>query len=128
MKNANTMNKDQAKSSVDMEMVISQSLRIGVMISAAVIFIGLLLFFITGKSGYAIDQYPITPGAIFSGLVAFKSYAIILTGLLLLILTPVFRVGISIVAFYMEKDYLYVVITTIVFAILITSFLLGKAG
>jgi len=128
MKNANTLKKDQRKSLVDMETVISQALRIGVMVSATVIFIGLLLFFVTGKSGYSDGSYPITPSAIFTGLLAFKSYAIILAGLLLLVLTPVFRVGISIIAFYLEKDYLYVVITSIVFAILITSFLLGKAG
>lgn len=38
----------------------------------------------------------------------------ILAGLLLLILTPVFRVGISIITFLKEKDYLYTVITWVI--------------
>jgi uncharacterized membrane protein len=37
-------------------------------------------------------------------------------------------VGISVIVFLKEKDYIYVKITAVVFAILIVSFLLGKAG
>ena len=47
--------------------------------------------------------------------------AIIQIGLLLLIATPVARVFFSIIAFALEKDRLYVVITVIVFLILIYS-------
>jgi uncharacterized membrane protein len=47
--------------------------------------------------------------------------AIIQCGLLLLIATPVARVLFSIVAFALEKDRLYVVLTLIVFCILIYS-------
>src|SRR5260370_184696 len=47
--------------------------------------------------------------------------AIIECGLLLLIATPVARVLFSIVAFALEKDRLYVVLTAIVFVILIYS-------
>ncbi|MNO06317.1 hypothetical protein D3C81_2280520 [compost metagenome] len=57
-----------------------------------------------------------------------KSVAIIQTGLLLLILTPVFRVFVSLFVFWAEKDYRFVLITAVVFVILIASFLLGKAG
>jgi len=48
-----------------------------------------------------------------------------LAGLLLLILTPVIRVGVSILVFIKARDHLYVWITAIVFAILVTSFLIG---
>ena len=51
-----------------------------------------------------------------------------MTGLLILIATPIFRVGISIVIFFVEKDYLYVKITLLVFVILMLSLLMGKAG
>jgi uncharacterized membrane protein len=44
--------------------------------------------------------------------------AIIQLGLLLLIATPVARVAFSAVAFAIEHDYMYVVITLIVLAIL----------
>ncbi|SMF36977.1 DUF1634 domain-containing protein [Paenibacillus barengoltzii] len=114
--------------SFEIETAISKMLRVGVMLAAAVIVIGLIQFLITGDSGYPGDTYPTSFGAIMSGLLALKSAAIIQTGLLLLILTPVFRVFISLFLFWAEKDYRYVVITAIVFIILILSFVLGKAG
>lgn len=108
------------------ELIIAKSLKIGVLLSSFIIGIGLILFLITGQSGYPQGAYPTDFSAILQGLIAMKSYAIILAGLFLLILTPVFRVGISILIFLKEKDRLYVFITTLVFTILIISFLLGK--
>ncbi|ERM91798.1 DUF1634 domain-containing protein [Caldanaerobacter subterraneus] len=109
-----------------MELIISKALSIGVTTSAVVIFLGLLMLVITGNSGYPHGYYPTTPLSILRGFIALKPYAVILTGLLLLILTPVFRVAVSIITFLYEKDYTYTIITTLVFIILIISFLLGK--
>ncbi|GIO86188.1 membrane protein [Paenibacillus faecis] len=110
------------------ELVISKMLRIGVLVAAAVIITGLVLFLVTGDSGYPGDTFPTNFGDIMTGLLAMKSVAIIQTGLLLLILTPVFRVFVSLFVFWAEKDYRFVLITAVVFVILIASFLLGKAG
>ena len=110
----------------DTEIFISKALRIGVLLSAATIALGLLLFLITGKSGYPGNTFPSSPVQILQGLLQIKPYAVILTGLMLLILTPIFRVGVSIITFFMEKDYLYVTITSIVFIILMISLFLGK--
>lgn len=63
-----------------------------------------------------------------AGLVGLHPQAFITLGLLLLIATPVMRVAVSVVAFAIEHDRLYVVITLVVLAILITSFILGKGG
>lgn len=116
-----------SKSQIDeVEIIISKLLMIGVLLSAIVIFIGFIMFLVTGNSGYIGNTYPTDPILILQGLVVFKPYAIILTGLLILIATPVFRVGVSIIVFIREKDYLYVKITTLVFIILIVSFILGK--
>lgn len=112
----------------NVEITISKLLRAGVLLSAGVIIAGFIMFLITGQSGYPGTTYPTTPGEIFSGLLQLKSYAIIMTGLLLLISTPVFRVGVSIIVFAKEKDYLYVKITSAVFIILILSFAMGKVG
>jgi len=49
-------------------------------------------------------------------------------GLLLLIATPVMRVALSIIIFLIERDLLYIGITTIVFVILLISFAVGRAG
>lgn len=109
-----------------MEIKISNLLRIGVIISAIFILIGLIMFLVTGNSGYPESSFPYSVGLILHGLITLKPYGIILTGLLLLILTPIFRVGISIIIFFQEKDYLYMIITSIVLIVLIISFLLGK--
>ncbi|MBW4840194.1 MAG: DUF1634 domain-containing protein [Paenibacillaceae bacterium] len=112
----------------EIETAISKMLRIGVMLAAIVIVTGLVQYLVTGDSGYPGDTYPTSFGAMMSGLVAFKAAAVIQTGLLLLILTPVFRVFISLFLFWAERDYRYVIITAVVFVILILSFALGKAG
>lgn len=110
----------------EVELIISNLLRIGVLVSAIIIFIGLAMFLITGNSGYPGSYFPSSPVEIIKGFAVLKPYAIILTGLIILILTPVFRVGVSIIVFAKEKDYLYVKITLIVFIILLISFILGK--
>lgn len=112
----------------DIEIIISKFLRVGVLLSAATILIGLLMFLVSGYSGYPGSTYPTTPTTILRGVVLLKPYAIIMLGLLILISTPVFRVGVSIIVFFKEKDYLYVKITTAVFVILLISFMLGKVG
>ena len=50
-----------------------------------------------------------------------------MVGLMLLIATPVARVAVSILGFVYEHDRRYVIITSIVLALLILSFVLGKA-
>lgn len=112
----------------EIELIISKSLRVGVLLSSSVILTGLLMFLISGHSGYPENFYPTTPSAVVSGCLSFKPYAIILLGLMILIAIPVFRVGVSIIVFLKEKDYLYVKITTLVFIILIISLLMGKVG
>ncbi|WP_379130760.1 DUF1634 domain-containing protein [Paenibacillus sp. sgz500958] len=112
----------------EVELIVSKVLRIGVLISASVILLGLLKLLVTGVGGYPEGTYPVTLGGMLQGVADFKAVAIMQSGLFLLILTPVLRVASSLVVFLKEKDYLYVGITLIVFCILIISFLLGKAA
>ncbi|USB33724.1 DUF1634 domain-containing protein [Paenibacillus sp. YPG26] len=112
----------------DVELAISKMLRIGIVAAAAVIIIGLVQFLVTGVSGYPDGTYPLGFRAIWEGLLDMKSVAVIETGLLILILTPVLRVFVSLFVFWQEKDYRFVAITATVFIILVISFLLGKAG
>lgn len=108
------------------EIVVSQSLRIGVLVSAGVIFLGLIKFLIVGDSGYPGETYPTQLKEIIMGAYQLKPFGIILAGLVLLILTPISRVGISILVFAKEKDWLYVGVSTIVFVVLLSSFIFGK--
>ncbi|MNJ61127.1 hypothetical protein D3C77_569000 [compost metagenome] len=112
----------------EVEIVISKMLRIGIVLAGLVIVAGLLMFLVTGDSGYPGDTFPTSLPDIFQGLLELKSVAIIEVGLILLILTPVFRVFVSMFAFIHEKDYRFVFISALVLIILMISFVLGKVG
>ena len=107
-------------------------LRGGVILSATIILIGfvLLLVHIEGQPGFvmSIGTSPHSFSQVWSGLKVLQPQAIIATGLLLLIATPVITVTTSLVAFAIERDRRFVVITSIVLAILLASMLIGKGG
>lgn len=119
---------ERKKEMNEVERLIGQILRIGVIVSAIVIVIGLAALFIEGGSGYPGDTVPLGFRAMFAGVMQFKPFAIIMLGLFLLILTPVLRVVVSIYAFAVERDTLYVAITTIVLIILVIAMVIGYAG
>ena len=111
----------------DAELFISNSLRIGVVLSAAVIAIGLAAYFLSGTTGYPAGVFPTSPAGVFLGLMRLKPAAIISLGLFLLIATPVFRVGASVIIFIKEQDHIYTLITLLVFGVLLFSIIFGKA-
>jgi uncharacterized membrane protein len=114
------------------EIIISQVLRGGVLLSAAIISIGVVLFYIHyfSVAGHVLDTaaFPHSLVSVAQGLMRGDPLAIIVLGLLVLLATPVARVAVSIVAFGFERDWRYVVISTVVLLVLIISFLLGKGG
>jgi len=119
-----------------MELAISYALRAGVLLSAAVILVGILSFALTQNTGYArvlphhlrdiltFHQtggpgfFPTSLSAVLQGAMAGKPYAIIGLGMLLLILTPIVRVALSVFFFLFQRDWLYVGITLFVLAVL----------
>ncbi len=123
------------------ERLISGLLRWGVGVSMAVVMLGVVVTFmrhpeyvysdadlpaLTGRTGQG--QFTNTLGGVWEGLKAGRGQAIVDAGLILLILTPVMRVGASVVIFLRERDRRYVGITLFVFAMLLLSFVFGKAG
>lgn len=124
------------------ELLISELLRWGVLVSLALLVLGTALCFLQGTAyGHSggnsadlhrlitsEDGFPLSLGWFFGGLAAFQGKAIIVAGLALLIATPVLRVFVSIFAYAAERDRAYVAITTLVFVLLTVSFVLGKAG
>lgn len=109
----------------DVELVIGKILRLGVIVSATIMIIGLVLLIVKGNGGYPHNAFPTDFTNIWAGIAQLKPYAIMMLGIFCLILTPVLRVAVSIYSFYREGDHLYVVITTIVLVILGISFVLG---
>jgi len=63
---------------------------------------------------------------VIAGAVSLKTDALAQAGLLLLIAVPILRVGVSIIAFALERDWLYCVVTALVMGILLFSLLGGK--
>ena len=95
----------------------------GVLLSAAVIVIGLMLEVLQPDkfAPQKLAQFPQTFGQVWAGLLSLHPQAVITLGLLLLIATPVLRVAVSIVAFVVEHDRRFVVITLLVLCILLFS-------
>lgn len=110
------------------ELIISTLLRIGVGLAAAVVLAGGICHL--ARYGSEPANYQAFHGApkayrSISGIVGSigpsNCRAVIQLGILLLIATPIARVAFSLVAFGLEHDRTYVVITTIVLAVLLYS-------
>lgn len=112
----------------DIQLILGTLLRVGVISSMTVVFIGGLIYLFFNHSNL-IDYDKFDPGksglssiaSIFSGLRSLDGAAIIQFGTLLLIFTPVARVVFSIFSFLIERDYLYVVIGLMVLSIILYS-------
>nr|WP_068892461.1 DUF1634 domain-containing protein [Pedobacter panaciterrae] len=112
----------------DIQIILGTLLRVGVIASMAVVFIGGVVYlafnhseivnykqFDSVKSGFS------TISDIFLGLGELKGSAIIQFGVLLLIFTPIMRVVFSIFSFLIERDYLYVLIGAFVLCVILFS-------
>ena len=129
----------RAEGAAGMDLLISRLLRSGVLTSLALVLSGLALMFVHHpsylRSAEALRRLT-TPGAAFptslgdvaAGFRDARGQAVVAAGLLVLVLTPILRVALSILLFARRGDRAFVAITTTVLAILLASFLLGKAG
>lgn len=102
-------------------------LRIGVFLAVIIMLVGVILLLIHGNTGYS-KTIPTDLGQLMTGLFTGKAAAWLMIGIFVLILTPTIRVFASIFAFLAAKDFLYVSITTLVFAILLFAAFIGLRG
>jgi len=122
----------------DIELLIGKLLRYGVILSCFVTLFGGLIYLFqqhgvkpnynpvaSNESFVGTAEYLREFGTIISNVLLFDGAAIIQLGVIILIATPVLRVAFSAVAFLLEKDYMYVVITLIVLGIILTNMILG---
>ena len=117
----------------DFQKMVGNVLRYGVWISLSVAFIGGIVYLL--HHGSEIENYSVFKEndrnifevitAVYNGVIQGRGESIIFFGVVLLFLTPVFRVLLSLFSFLLEKDYLYVVITAIVICIIIMSISFG---
>ncbi len=117
---------------MDMNNTISITLRIGVIASALCMVIGLIFIAVNnGAGGIAIQQLELNTKAtstasfslssMLSGMTQLNGFDFLFLGILILVATPVLRVFLSILAFTFERNWLYTVITIIVFANLLIA-------
>ncbi len=114
------------------ERIIGVLLQAGVVLSGIVVMAGGVLYLI--HFGHSTENYHTFVGesmglrsipSVVRGAFHMDPRAVIQLGLLLLIATPVARVLFSIVAFWMERDRVYVLVTFVVLAILLFGLLGG---
>jgi uncharacterized membrane protein len=113
----------------DLELIIGQLLRYGVLLSSLVVVTGGIVYLV--RHGYQRPDFDTFRGepdkmrkpvemwkAIWHG----EGRPLIALGLLLLILTPIARIVFSIFGYLLEKDYLYVSITGFVLGVILWNF------
>ncbi len=113
------MSGSESKAEVDMDHLIGMALRYGVMISVALLIIGIALLARGGAGEVLGANSPLNTSvvrfpAVLSGIPSLNPLSFIALGLVVLIATPVLRVVLGIISFARERDALYVFITSIV--------------
>lgn len=110
------------------DLIIGNLLRVAVIISAVFVLAGAVIYL--WRHGHEMPDYGVFAGVpknlrglkeIMESAWQIRSVGIIQLGLLLLIFTPVARVAFSVIAFLLERDYMYVVFTLIVLTVLLLS-------
>ena len=105
-------------------------LRIGVVVSLTVMFIGLVAEFAAGHvSLHAMESETFSAnfGAMLRGVARFDGFALMELGVLFLVLTPILRVFTAMMLFAVEeRDRLYTAVTGIVLILTLSSLLVLK--
>jgi uncharacterized membrane protein len=114
------------------EQFIGRLLRAGVILSAVVVLVGGIVYLV--RYGSIPADYGTFRGVpdgldsvhgVVGGALELRSRWVVQLGLLLLIATPIARVGLSLAAFARQRDGTYVAITALVLALLLFSLLGG---
>ncbi len=123
------LGEEPASKSAYIEFIVSNVLRYGVLLSFLIVLIGSVMLFIQGGQAATVRltgaPNPHAPGQVITDLFRLQPKAIIDFGLMLLIATPVMRVAVSVIAFLVEEDIVYTLVTLFVLAVLLASFFLG---
>jgi uncharacterized membrane protein len=124
-----------AVSDEKVEQFLGNLLRAGVLVAATVVLTGGVVYLV--RHGGERPHYRLfegepadlrSPRGIVEEAATFSGRGIIQLGLLLLVGTPVARVFFSALAFGRQRDFIYVLLTLIVLAVLLYSLFLSKLG
>jgi len=119
---------------VDLNRSVGNLLRLGVILSVITSLIGFVKLFTEGfkmpRKYKLLDMGTSSEkvwGHFWETLCRGEGMAIIQLGILMLIFTPLMRIIFALIGYLKEKDYIYVVISSIVLAIMAISFFTGYA-
>ncbi len=125
------MPKKTAFDDVRMEIIMGHLLRAGVLLSSFVVLIGGVLYLYTQYGKPADYRHFLSEpedlrnlAQLFHLLRTGNPAAIIQCGVLLLVATPIARVVFACIGFFLERDRLYLAVSLIVLAVLLTSLIL----
>jgi len=106
-----------------MEILISNVLKIGVLLSAGFLITGLSMLIVTEDDSCPTGEMSVEWFS--NGLTSFTPSHIIFTGFIILVSTPILRVAASVMIYFKQKDYTFAVITGVVLAVMIYSLTMG---
>lgn len=119
---------------VDLNRSVGNLLRLGVILSVITSLIGFVKLFMEGfkmPRKYKLLDMGTSSEKVWSHfwetLCKGEGMAIIQLGILMLIFTPLMRIIFALIGYLKEKDYLYVLISSIVLIIMVISFVTGYA-
>ena len=119
---------------VDLNRSVGNLLRLGVILSVITSLIGFVKLFMEGfqmpRKYKLLDMGPSSEKVwshFWETLCKGEGMAIIQLGILMLIFTPLMRIIFALIGYLKEKDYVYVIISSIVLAIMAISFFTGYA-
>ncbi|RKT01559.1 DUF1634 domain-containing protein [Chryseobacterium defluvii] len=119
---------------IDLNRSVGNLLRLGVILSVITSLIGFIKLFLEGfkmpKNYSAFDIGNSSEkvwGHFWNSLCKGEGMAIIQLGILLLIFTPLMRIIFALIGYLKERDYTYVIISSIVLIIMAISFFTGYA-
>jgi uncharacterized membrane protein len=122
-----------------MELAISTLLRGGIILSLFTVLAGVIVMFahhpeyahsreVLSYLKSADYKFPFTAGGVVLGVMQGEGRSIVLLGVFILFLTPLFRVVASVIAFAISKDWAFTAITFAVLCVIGLSLILGRAG
>lgn len=125
----NTDNKTKNLGDRDIELLVGRLLRTGVVTASCIVLLGGILFLIQHGAAPMPSYHHFTGenanyttfDGILSGVLQLNAKGIVQFGVMVLIATPVLRIALSLIGFVLEKDLLYVFITTIVLCVMLFS-------
>ena len=103
-------------------------LRLGVLISACIVLLGGVFYIaqhgneLANYRKFVSEPKRLTQfSLIFDGIFRGRGRSIIQAGLFVLIVTPISRILFSIIGYFLEKDYLYLILALLVFVIIVVN-------